>query len=168
MPQLEEIGIVRASDDGLLRLRVQSQPHDEHVVLAQARATEPAAALRGAPEQAGQRRDGTHTAGAVVGHGERRHDGLGKPHEVALRPGDAGHAVGDLLPTRTVGALPRGPEAVLGDVDDALVAVAEFFYDGGGAVPKGFESAGTIAVEQDVGSGEEGVERGAARGGFEI
>lgn len=69
---------------------VRAGAEEEHVVLHQRGAAVPGAAAGGAVEEPRQRRDGAHAAGAVVGDGERGHDGFRQPHEAALLPGDSG------------------------------------------------------------------------------
>lgn len=89
---------------------------------------DPATADGSAFVETGESRDGAHAAGAVVAHGEGRNDGFGEVHGVALGPGCAGDAVGDLLPAGSVAPFSAGTETVFTDIYDALSSLLGQFY----------------------------------------
>jgi len=156
--ELKEALIVHLLEPLLDILGIQAQAQQEQIVLAQAGTSPVTAALSSAAVQGRQRRNRPHATGAIVAHGERRHDGLLQAHEPALLPSHAGRTVRNLLPAGARRPLANMAEAVLGDVDEAAVALARDLQQAARAVAQARQRPRPVSVEHHVGIAQQRVE----------
>lgn len=144
MSELKELSIMLCPEFILYRRCMQPKRLQKYIILHERHIANPAPAFSSPAVETDERRHGAHAARAVVAHGKRRDDGFVETHELSLRPGDAGDAVGDLLPPGPGGPFAVGSEAGLGDVDDSHAWASS--GEGVRCVSQLRESAGPVAV----------------------